>query len=105
MREVIGRRVARLGMETARTLGAAAVIGRDFELDLLARVTEQSEDRVLDLLEPAIHAVLIRNTSQRPNEFSFSHALVEHTLYEDLGPNRQGRLHLRVADCSRDALR
>ena len=105
VREVIGRRVARLGMETERTLRAAAVIGRDFELDLLARVTEQSEDRLLDLLDPAIRAVLIRDTPQRPNAFSFSHALVEHTLYDDLGPSRQGRLHLRVAYRPRGALR
>ena len=105
VREVIGRRVARLGMETEQTLRAAAVIGRDFELDLLARVTEQSEDRLLDLLDPAIRAVLIRAASQRPNAFSFSHALVEHTLYDDLGPSRQGRLHLRVAYRPRGALR
>ena len=35
VREVIGRRVARLSDETEQTLPAAAVIGRDFDLDLL----------------------------------------------------------------------
>jgi DNA-binding SARP family transcriptional activator len=97
VREVIGRRVARLGVDTERTLRAAAVIGRGFELDLLARVTEQTEHRLLDLLDPAIRAVLIRDVPQRSNAFSFSHALVEHALYDDLGPSRQRQLHLRVA--------
>ena len=97
VREVIGRRVARLGEETVQALQAAAVIGRDFELDLLAGVTDKSEDRLLDLLGAAIRAVLIREEPQRPGRLSFSHALIEHTLYEDLGPTRRQRLHLRVA--------
>ena len=97
VREVIGRRVARLGEETAQALQAAAIIGRDFELDLLAGVTDKSEDHLLDLLGAAIRAVLIREEPQRPGRLSFSHALIEHTLYDDLGPTRRQRLHLRVA--------
>jgi DNA-binding SARP family transcriptional activator/tetratricopeptide (TPR) repeat protein len=97
VREVIGRRVARLGGETAQCLRAAAVIGRDFDLDLLAGVIDHSEEHVLDLLDGAIGAVLIREVSQRPGRMSFAHALIEHTLYDDLGPARRQRLHLRVA--------
>jgi DNA-binding SARP family transcriptional activator/tetratricopeptide (TPR) repeat protein len=97
VREVIGRRIARLGDEVERTLRAAAVIGRDFELDVLAGVTGQDEEQVLDLLEPPIRAVLIQELPQQAGRFSFSHALVEHTLYADLGPSRRQRLHLRVA--------
>jgi DNA-binding SARP family transcriptional activator/tetratricopeptide (TPR) repeat protein len=97
VREVIGGRVARLSEETEQTLRAAAVIGRDFELDLLAEVTDRSEDHVLDLLDDAIRAVLIREVPRRPGRLSFSHALIEHALYDDLGPTRRQRLHRRVA--------
>jgi class 3 adenylate cyclase len=38
LREVIGARVGRLGEGAQRALSLAAVIGRDFELDVLARV-------------------------------------------------------------------
>ena len=38
IREVIGRRVARLGAPTQGALSLAAVIGRDFDVDVLARV-------------------------------------------------------------------
>ena len=37
VRVVIGARVGRLGQEAGRVLSLAAVIGRDFDLDLLAR--------------------------------------------------------------------
>lgn len=97
VREVIGRRVARLGEETEQALRAAAAIGRDFELNLLAEVTDESEEHLLDLLDAAIDAVLVREVPQRPGRLSFTHALVEHTLYDDLGPTRRQRLHRRVA--------
>ena len=53
MREVIGARVLRLGKEAGRVLSVAAVIGRDFDLDLLARATNTDEDDVLDVLDAA----------------------------------------------------
>ncbi len=40
IREVVGRRVQRLGDDAARVLSTAAVIGRDFDLLLLTRVVD-----------------------------------------------------------------
>jgi tetratricopeptide (TPR) repeat protein len=97
VREVIDRRVARLGDEAGQILRAAAVIGRDFGLDLLAAVTDHSEDHLIDVLATALRADLIREVPHRPGRLSFSHALIEHTLYDDLGPTRRQRLHHRVA--------
>ena len=58
VREVIGRRVERLGTDARTALSAAAVIGREFDLDLLLAVVDLSEDRLLDLLEEAVAASL-----------------------------------------------
>ena len=44
----------RLGKEAERVLALAAVIGREFDLDLLARAAAPSEDDVLDILEGAV---------------------------------------------------
>ena len=97
VREVIGRRVERLGPDARMALSAAAVIGRDFDLDLLSEVVELSEDRLLDLLEQGVAASLLTESPQRAGRFTFTHALVEHTLCEDLGRARRARLHKRVA--------
>jgi DNA-binding SARP family transcriptional activator/tetratricopeptide (TPR) repeat protein len=97
VREVIGRRITRLGEEPARTLEAAAVIGREFDLDLLARVTGQAEDHLIDVVDGAMRAALVSDTPERPGRLSFSHALVEHTLYDGIAPSRRQRLHGRVA--------
>ncbi|HXO10558.1 MAG TPA: AAA family ATPase, partial [Solirubrobacteraceae bacterium] len=98
VREMIAGRVGRLGEGTRRALTTAAVIGRDVELALLAQVSGEGEDVSLDHLERAQAASLVVELPERPGWFSFTHALVQHALYEDLGPTRRARLHRRIAE-------
>lgn len=97
VREVIGARVGRLGAEAERVLSLAAVIGGDFDLDLLARTAGATEDEVLDILEAAVAASLVRELTDAPGHYNFAHALIQHTLYEDLGLTRRARAHRQVA--------
>ena len=98
VREVIGRRVERLGSDARMALSAAAVIGRDFDLDLLLAVVDLSEAQLLDLLDEAVAASLLQESSERAGRFMFTHALAEHALYEELGATRRARLHKRIAE-------
>jgi tetratricopeptide (TPR) repeat protein len=98
VREVIGRRVGRLGPEARTALSAAAVIGRDFDLDLLLRVVDVPQPRLLDLLDEGVAASLLQENKDRAGRFTFTHALVEHTLYEDLGATRRALLHRQIAE-------
>ena len=102
LREVIGARVGRLGREAERALSVAAVIGRDFDLDLLARATKTPEDDLLDILEAASDVALVREPDDAPGRYNFAHALIQHTLYVDLGPNRRARAHRKVAEALED---
>ncbi len=97
VREVIGGRVARLGESAEQVLGLAAVIGRDFDVDLLAGASGMSADELIDLLDAAAAAALAREVPEEPGRFQFSHALIQHTLYENLGPTRRAQAHRRVA--------
>ena len=102
VREVIGARVGRLGPEAERVLSMAAVIGRDFDLDVLARATKTSEDEVLDILDAAATVALVRELGNAPGRYNFSHALIQHTLYEDFGSTRRARAHRQVAEALED---
>ncbi len=97
VREVIEHRVGRLGEEARELLAVAAVIGRTFELELLATVAELDEKRLLDQLEAAVGASVLEESTGRVGEFRFAHALINQTLYEDLGATRRARLHRRIA--------
>lgn len=98
IRDVVGRRVARLGPEAARVLSLASVIGRDFDLQTLADVAERSVDEVLDVLDAATVAAVVAERDALPGAYRFSHALIQRTLYEDLGASRRARTHQRVAE-------
>ncbi len=97
VREVIGARLARLGSECGRVLGLAAIIGRDFDFDLLARATAMKEDALLDVLDSAMEAALIQELSDGVGRYHFAHGLIQHALYEDLGVTRRAKSHRTVA--------
>lgn len=101
IREVIGRRVARLGPEAERVLAQAAVVGRDFDVDVLTRVTDVDEDTLLDLCDDAVHAAVLAE-GDRAGRYTFAHALIEHTLYEGLSAGRRARAHRAVAEALED---
>jgi tetratricopeptide (TPR) repeat protein len=95
--EVIQHRVDRLGDAVQRTLASAAIIGREFDLELLAATLDEPEDHVLTALEQAAAAALIAEVPTQPGRFTFVHALVGHSVYEALGATRRARLHRTVA--------
>ena len=104
VREVIRARVVRLGSDAERVLSLAAVIGRDFDFELLMRASELPEDDLLDILDAAGSVALIRELTNAPGRYMFSHALIQHTLYNDSGPTRRARAHRRIADALEDLL-
>ena len=98
VREVIGQRVQRLGSDATRVLGAASVIGRDFDLELLSAVMESDPDVLLDVLDRARASAVITDAPDRLGGFTFVHALTQHALYDELSTARRQRLHRRVAE-------
>ena len=95
VREVIGARVGRLGPDAERVLSLAAVIGRDFDLDVLARATKTSEDDLLDILDAAAAAALVRELADTPGATTSptpsSNTPCTRTSVPPAGPGRTGR--------------
>jgi class 3 adenylate cyclase/tetratricopeptide (TPR) repeat protein len=98
VREVIGHRLSRLpeSLEDLLTLGA--VIGREFDVAVLAPLTGLHPTAVLEGLATARQAALVREVKGSPGRFTFVHALIRHTIYDELGPARRVELHRRVAE-------
>jgi len=97
VKDVIHQRVRRLGSATDRLLLEAAVLGRDFELTVLERLSGRAQDELLDSLESAVRAHVIDEIAGRPGRYTFSHALVRDTLYGSLSATRRALLHRRAA--------
>jgi predicted ATPase len=98
IRELVAQRVDRLGERAHAVLSLGAVIGREFDLDTLAIVAEIAEDPLIDLLDQATAAALVIEHEHEPGRYRFSHALIQHTLYQDLSATRRQRAHRRIAE-------
>lgn len=96
VREVIGRRLACLDDETNAMLSVAAVIGREFDVALLTETTDLDPEQILDALEVAEGARLVESIAG-PASYTFVHALVRTTLYDEIPTTRRLRMHRRVA--------
>jgi DNA-binding CsgD family transcriptional regulator len=98
LRDVIGKRLSRLSPECNRLLGIAAIIGREFELETLLRVSGADEEAVLDALDEAVGGGVLEEQERAGTaRYRFGHALVRQTLYEELRVARRIRLHQQVA--------
>ena len=96
IREVVGRRLTRLGDDVEGVLRSAAVIGYEFDVDLLADVVGRDADDVLDALDTAAAANLVIETGV--DRHRFAHALVRETLHGELSSSRRARQHRKVAE-------
>ena len=94
--DVVGRRLELLPPATRDVLVPAAVLGRSFELGTLATVLDADDETVLDALEVAERAGLVREDGV--DTFRFAHALVRDTVHATLSPTRRARWHATVAE-------
>ena len=98
VRGVIAQRVDRLGERSAEALAFAAVLGHEFDLSELAEATGRQKNDLVESLDAALGARLLREVPGDAGRYRFSHDLVRETLYGDLSAARRSLLHLRVAD-------
>jgi predicted ATPase len=97
VRDVVCRRVERLGEPSGEILTFAAVIGRSFDLELLELLMEGYKEELVDSLEGAVRAFVLVESNERAGRFSFAHGLINQALYAVIGRTRRGRLHRQVA--------
>ena len=98
MREVIARRLHHLSPDCKRLLAVASVLGREFRLDALERLSDRSGDELLDLLDEALAARAVGDVPGGRGGLRFSHALIRDSLYGDLARKERLRLHRRAAE-------
>lgn len=97
IRQLIGRRLERLGLTTRRLLTIAAVVGRDFRLSVIEGLVDVGEDAVLDAMDEALTAGIVTEEPGAAGNFSFTHTLIREALYTSITAARRVRLHHRIA--------
>ena len=102
VREVIEHRLGRLSQDCKRLLSIASVLGREFQIETLARIGGHSSEGVLDLLDEALTARVVGDLPTGRAGVRFSHALIRDSLYSDLPAAERLRLHRRALGALED---
>jgi tetratricopeptide (TPR) repeat protein len=99
LRDVIGKRLSSLSESCNKVLSVAAVIGRDFRLEVLQRVAAITDEELFKALEEARKAAVVeeRTGTGAAVNYRFAHAFFRQTLYEEIIAPRRIRLHQQVA--------
>jgi DNA-binding SARP family transcriptional activator len=98
VRDVIGRRLGSLPVDSQRTLAAASVLGREFSINVLARLSGVTNAALLDVLDEALAARFIGEVPGASGRLRFAHALFRDTIYQDLTASRRLLLHRQAGE-------
>ena len=96
VRAVIASRLERLCAPTSELLGMAAVIGHDFDFDLLVQVSRLPEDVVVKCLDELWRGRIVREL--RAGQYDFSHDKLREVAYGELSLTRRRLLHRYTAE-------
>jgi DNA-binding CsgD family transcriptional regulator len=89
---VVAARLARLAAETQRALAAAAVLGGEFDLELLADVLSVGEQECLAAIDDAHRAGLVEPAAV-PIRYRFAHALIRDAIEQRIETVERATLH------------
>lgn len=97
VREVILDRVRRLDRDSRQALRVAAVLGREFDSDLLAATWNKGEDATLEALDVLLRRGLIGEGSGiLGRDYTFHHHMIRETVYARIPLRQRQHLHARA---------
>jgi hypothetical protein len=98
--DVVHWRLSRLAPGVTDVLGAAALVGEEFPLDVLSAVVDVRPLDLRNLLDDATRAGVVRDVGER--RVAFTHAVVRRALQDELAPDRATALHRRIGEALAD---
>ncbi|MDQ2673069.1 MAG: AAA family ATPase, partial [Chloroflexota bacterium] len=98
VRDVILRRAEQLSPDAVRVLSHAAVLGPEFDAEMLGRLVDLPAAEVLRHLEEAIDAGLVADMSGSPGRYRFVHDLIRESLGDILPAAERVGLHRRIVE-------
>jgi DNA-binding SARP family transcriptional activator len=97
--EMIAARVGRLRVETQEAVQVAAVVGREFDFDLLHAAWGHEEDATLAALDDLLRQRLVGDAvvaGSAGHDYAFTHHKIQEVVYCGLSRHRRQHLHGQV---------
>ena len=98
VKSVLKSRLTKLQTETLNALTVASVIGSEFDFEVLREASRLEEDTLLQTLEKAFSAGLVRQVPGQKSAFKFTDDRIRELFLNDLIPIRRAKYNLRIAE-------
>ncbi len=95
--ELMANKINKLPEKTVAILQLAACIGNQFELSMLAVISELKQDETLERLQPAIIEGLIQPLDEK-SQFKFLHDRVQQATYTLIADKQKQAIHLQIGN-------
>ncbi len=97
--EIAEKRIQSLDEQTLSVLQTVACIGRAFSFDLLTEIFKDlTEDELIDALEKAQKALIIREASGFGVDYEFVNEQIRQYIYDRINPVKRKRIHKKIAE-------
>ena len=103
IRAVIQHRIATLSEDSRRILAIAAVIGRQFNYEVMDTLEDIQPEALIEALDDGVRMGMIEQVKGAASGFRFTHHLIQQTLYDDVPAVRRQRAHLRIGEAMEQA--
>jgi tetratricopeptide (TPR) repeat protein len=97
MRGLLESRLGGVSDVARQVLGAAAAIGRSFDLDVVRQASGRTDEEAVAALEELVSRGVVREVSGDEPSYDFSHEKLRALVYAQTGLARRRLLHGRVA--------
>jgi len=95
--DAIQARVRRLNEESQEALRLAAVLGREFDFDLLNSVCARGEENVLEALDDLLrHRLIEEGTGAVGRDYAFTHHKIQEVIYSAMPRRHRQHIHARA---------
>ncbi len=98
VKSTVRSRLSKLEPETLGILVWAAVIGPEFDFEVLLEVSQATEDQLVQRLEAVISQGLVVEVPHEKSKFRFSDNRIREMLLDDLIQIKRARYHLKIAE-------
>jgi len=98
VKSTLRSRLSKLEPDTLGVLVWAAVIGPEFDFEILLEVSKATEDQLVQRLEAVISQGLVVEVPREKSKFRFSDNRIREMLLDDLIQIKRARYHLKIAE-------
>ncbi|MDY6934421.1 MAG: diguanylate cyclase [Spirochaetota bacterium] len=95
--EIVLKRIKLLGEEERDLIAYGAIIGSKFDIDLLFKLSEINQERILTIIDKAIDLQLLEKSPFDQRKLLFVHDRVRDAFCHELSTERERMIHLKIA--------